>query len=108
MRKKRKNATVAKSSGVHEIIGLLVVSLGLFLALTIYSMGNSSGVVGLWVYPVIKGLFGIVSYILPIIITIIGILVIIARYKTINRPKLLLSILSIYFFLCFIHLLYRL
>lgn len=106
MRKKRKNATVAKSSGVHEIIGLLVVSLGLFLALTIYSMGNSSGVVGLWVYPVIKGLFGIVSYILPIIITIIGILVIIARYKTINRPKLLLSILSIYFFLCFIHLLY--
>ncbi len=106
MRKKRKSGTAAKSSGIHEIIGLLVVSFGLFLALTIYSLGNSAGVVGLWVYPIIKGLFGIVSYLLPIIIIVVGILIIIARHKTINRSKLLLSILSIYFFLCFIHLLY--
>jgi S-DNA-T family DNA segregation ATPase FtsK/SpoIIIE len=106
MRKKRKNGTAAKSSGIHEIIGLLVASLGLFLALTIYSLGNSAGVVGLWVYPIIKGLFGIISYILPIIIIIIGILVILARYKTLNRSKLLLSIFSVYFFLCFVHLLY--
>ena len=106
MRKKRKKAVNTNNSGIHEIIGLLIVSLGLFLTLTIYSQGNSAGVVGLWAYPIVKGLFGIISYILPVTIIIIGILVIAARSKKINRSKMLLSILSIYFFFCFIHLLY--
>lgn len=106
MRKKRRKTAASKMSGMYEIIGLLIASLGLFFGLTIYSRGMSAGVVGQLFYPVLKGLFGILSYLLPIIIVIMGILIIIARHRKINHSKLVLSILTIYFFLCFIHLFY--
>lgn len=106
MKKKRRKTAASKRSGMYEIAGLLTVSLGLFLGLTIYSQGLSAGVVGQFFYPVLKGLFGIVSYILPIIIFISGILIIVARHRQINRSKMILSVLTIYMFLCFVHLLY--
>ena len=106
MKRKRSKTAAPKKSGIHEITGLLIVALGLFLGLTIYTKGISTGAVGSLVHPITKGTFGIVSYLLPIVMVITGILIIIARQKTINKSKLLLSILSIYLLLCIIHLLY--
>lgn len=106
MRRKRSKTAASKRSGTYEIAGLLTVSLGLFFGLTIYSHGLSAGVVGQFFYPVLKGLFGIVSYVLPIVIVISGILIIAARHRQINRFKMALSVTTIYLFLCFVHLLY--
>ncbi|MGI6571400.1 MAG: DNA translocase FtsK [Caldicoprobacterales bacterium] len=106
MRKKRRKTAASKRGVKYEISGLLTASLGLFLGLTIYSRGLSAGAVGLLIYPVLKGLFGIVSYILPVIIVIAGILIVAARSKKLNRSKLALTVFSVYFFLCFVHLLY--
>ncbi|MGI6538727.1 MAG: DNA translocase FtsK [Caldicoprobacterales bacterium] len=106
MKKKRGSTIPFRRNGLHEIIGLLTASLGLFIGLSIYSRGKSAGVIGSLVYPFIKGLFGIVSYILPVLIVSIGILVIISKKKIINRSKIYLSLLSVYLFLCFIHLLF--
>ncbi len=106
MRKKRGKTAASKRSVMYEITGLLTASLGLFFGLTIYSKGHSAGVIGKLFYPVLKGLFGILSYALPIIILITGILIIVARHRQFNRSKMVLSIVTIYFFLCFIHLLY--
>lgn len=106
MRRKRSKTAASKRSGTYEIAGLLTVSLGLFFGLTIYSHGLSAGVVGQFFYPVLKGLFGIVSYVLPIVIVISGILIIAARHRQINRFRMALSVATIYLFLCFVHLLY--
>jgi hypothetical protein len=107
MRKKRRKTAASKMSGMYEIIGLLIASLGLFFGLTIYSRGMSAGVVGQLFYPVLKGLFGILSYLLPIIIVIMGILIISSQAQ---KDSTILNwyylfLLSIFFF-AFIHLLY--
>ena len=71
-----------------------------------YSQGDSAGVVGQFFYPILKGLFGIISYILPVIIIFAGIAIILARHRQVKRVRLVLFISTIYFFLCFLHLLY--
>jgi len=106
MKKKKNRAEASKRNGMHEIFGLLTASLGLFFGLAIYSRGLSAGVVGALVYPVLKGLFGLVSYIIPVVIIFVGILIIAARNKRINRSKLILSVLMTFAFFCIVHLLY--
>ena len=63
MGKKRRKKNTLKRSRIHEIVGLLTASLGLFFGLTMYSQGDSAGVVGQFFYPILKGLFGIISLI---------------------------------------------
>lgn len=106
MGKKRRKKNTLKRSRIHEIVGLLTASLGLFFGLTMYSQGDSAGVVGQFFYPILKGLFGIISYILPVIIIFAGIAIILARHRQVKRVRLVLFISTIYFFLCFLHLLY--
>src|SRR5665647_3399271 len=90
---------------MHEILGVIIASLGLFSVFALY-FEDRTGKVGPVFSDLLKGLFGLTAYILPVIIITIGILVIIAYHKNINRSKLVLSIAAIFFFLCLLHLFY--
>jgi len=106
MQKRRRKAASQKRNRTHEIIGLLTASLGLFLGLTIYSQGHSAGVIGQFFFPILKGLFGIVSYAMPIITFFTGIIILLAHHKQVKLSRLMMFILTIYFFICFVHLIY--
>ena len=105
MKKKKTKSQRPKKKAMHEILGVIIASLGLFSVFALY-FEDRTGKVGPVFSDLLKGLFGLTAYILPVIIITIGILVIIAYHKNINRSKLVLSIAAIFFFLCLLHLFY--
>lgn len=105
MKKKKTKSQRPKKKAMHEILGVIIASLGLFSVFALY-FEDRTGKVGPAFSDLLKGLFGLTAYILPVIIITIGILVIIAYHKNINRSKLVLSIAAIFFFLCLLHLFY--
>lgn len=107
-KKKRKTTKKRKATNKnrvkHEALGVFIIGLGLFTLFSIYT--NSTGIFGYHYRRILMGLFGIVAYAMPIIIMLIGILVIVSYYKTVNKSKILLSIMSFTFILCIIHMAY--
>ncbi|HPT79050.1 MAG TPA: DNA translocase FtsK [Candidatus Atribacteria bacterium] len=103
MKKKKKRNRTRKNKAVHEIIGVVTTSLGLFLGLAVYFPGYA-GSVGSTVCGVVKGLFGLAAYVLPFVTIITGILIIIAYHRKVNRSKLILSIVTVVLILGLIHL----
>src|SRR5690606_24443352 len=100
----KKNKVANKKRIRHEVFGVLLIGLGLFTLFSIYT--NTTGIFGYYFRRTLMGLFGITAYAIPILIIIIGILVIVAYYKKINKSKIVLSIMSFIFILCIIHMLY--
>jgi S-DNA-T family DNA segregation ATPase FtsK/SpoIIIE len=105
MKKKKSKAAAPKKNGMHEIAGVLTASLGLFFGLSVY-FEEDAGAAGPIVSGFLKGLFGIAAYILPILTVAAGILLIMARKRNVNRAKMILTIVTVYFLLCILHLLY--
>lgn len=101
-KKKKRTADIKRRK--HEAIGVLLMGLGIFTFFSIYT--NTTGIFGYHFHRILMGLFGIVAYAMPVIIFIVGILVIVANYKTINKSKIILSIMSFVFILCIIHIFY--
>lgn len=100
----KKNKVANKKRIRHEVFGVFLIGLGLFTLFSIYT--NTTGIFGYYFRRILMGLFGITAYAIPILIMIIGILVIVAYYKKINKSKIVLSIMSFIFILCIIHMLY--
>ncbi|HZJ83402.1 MAG TPA: DNA translocase FtsK 4TM domain-containing protein [Clostridia bacterium] len=87
-----------------ELIGVIIIGLGLFALLSVYT--TSAGTVGIHFNKMLKGLFGIVAYIVPPFIILLGILIIMSYHKTLNKLKLGLTILFIFLSFQLIHLIY--
>lgn len=105
MKRKKKRNRTQKNKALHEIIGVITTSLGLFIGLAVYFPGYA-GSVGDYICRVIKGLFGLAAYVMPLVIIVTGVLVIIAYHKKVNRSKLILSIITVVLILGLIHLLF--
>lgn len=92
----KKNKVERKNNRKYELVGVTIIGLGFFALLSIYT--SSAGLVGIHFDRLLKGLFGIIAYIIPIFIVLIGILTIMSYHKTVNRAKLglvfLLALLS--------------
>lgn len=88
----------------HEVVGVLLLGLGFFAFLSMYTA--SAGIAGSYLKKALMGFFGILGYIMPFGICIIGALVIVAYYKKVNKTKLRLSISSLIFIICIIHIIY--
>ena len=99
---KRKNNR--KDNRKCELIGVIIIGLGIFALLSIYT--TSAGIVGIYFDRLLKGLFGVIAYIMPPFIVITGILTIMTYYKKINRAKLGLVLLFIVLSFHLIHLFY--
>lgn len=91
-----------KDSKRNEIIGIILIGLAAFIAITIYLQVDS--IFGDLIQNLIFGLCGVLGYIVPIILGIIGVLVIMARKKKTNTGKLVLLALAVYFVFALLHL----
>ena len=98
-RKKKRKKNTTKTG---EIIGIVIIGLAVFTAITIYfSVGS---VFGDMIKGLIFGLCGIIGYVVPIILGVIGVLFIAARKKYPNASKLVLLALAVFFVFSLIHL----
>lgn len=78
-----------KTAKNREIAGLVIITLGVFFALTIFT--SSTGVVGQVVEPVLFGIFGVFGYIIPFLLMIFGVMVIISRKKHVHTKKVVFA-----------------
>src|SRR5947199_983091 len=85
VRTKRRKGKQQKSEQQHELIGLGLVALGIFLASILY-LGWGGGMVGEWIAYVVTGAIGAAAYVAPIALTTVGALMV-ARSALIDvRP----------------------
>lgn len=104
--KKRKSTKKSKTSKLnHEIIGLIILGIGIFCIVSVYT--QSAGIAGEFINNTLKGLFGVFSYVLPFLLGITGVLVIMSYKKKSNKIKITLTVLLVVISVCFIHLLYN-
>ncbi|NLJ41661.1 MAG: DNA translocase FtsK [Clostridiales bacterium] len=103
-RAKRNTKTRNKNTRIHELIGIIIIGLGLFAILSVYS--ESAGEVGKHFGNALRGLFGIIAYIVPIFIIFTGILVVVSYNKAINKSKLFLVLFFFVLSFPMIHLFY--
>ncbi|MEA4852713.1 MAG: DNA translocase FtsK [Christensenella sp.] len=97
--RKRRKKNNAKTG---EIIGIIIIGLAVFSAITIYfSIGS---VFGDMIKGLIFGLCGLVGYVVPVILGVIGVLFIAARKKNTNAGKLFLLALAVFFVFSLLHL----
>lgn len=88
---------------IHEITGILIIAFSVLLAVSMYA-GLSSAVPKA-LSDFFFGLFGVVGYVVPILLLVLGILIIAAKKKKKNRLKMVLLIIGVYCLLSFIHML---
>ncbi len=102
-RKKTKKIRTRKKNKIyHEVTGVLLIGLGLFTFISLYT--SSAGIVGMHLQKGLMGLFGLVAYIIPAFLLVIGFLSIIAYHKRINKFKLFLVICSVILAIIIVHL----
>ena len=63
--KKTKAKRKRKNNLKYELIGIFVIGLGFFALLSIYT--SSAGIIGVYFDRILKGLFGIIAYIMPLL-----------------------------------------
>ncbi|WP_066648190.1 FtsK/SpoIIIE family DNA translocase [Christensenella timonensis] len=98
-RKRKKKKSTSKAG---EIIGIVIIGLAVFAAITIYfSVGS---VFGDMIKGFIFGLCGVIGYVVPVILGVIGVLFIAARKKYPNAGKLVLMALAVFFVFSLVHL----
>ncbi|MEG2189106.1 MAG: DNA translocase FtsK 4TM domain-containing protein, partial [Christensenella sp.] len=97
--KKRKRKNTNKK---NEIVGIVIIGLAVFLAITIYM--NIDSVFGNVIRDAVFGVCGVIGYVVPIILGVIGVLFIIARKKSKNTGKLILLGLTMLFVFSLAHL----
>lgn len=96
-RKKKKT-----ESKRNEIIGIVVIGLAAFAAITVYF--NIDSVFGNLIKDAIFGMCGMLGFIVPLLLGVVGVLTIAARKKTVNRSKLILMVLTIFFVFSLVHI----
>ncbi len=96
-RKKKKS-----DSKRNEIIGIVVIGIAAFAAITVYF--NIDSVFGNLIKDFIFGLCGVLGYIVPILLGAVGVLFIAARKKNANAGKLVLMGLVLFFIFSIAHI----
>lgn len=100
MAQRKKNTK--KQSRKNEILGIVIIGLAIFCAITIYF--NMDSVFGVLIKNVIFGLCGMIGYVVPFIIGFAGVLIIMARKKKTNAGKLVILWLCVFFVFSLVHL----
>ncbi|MBM7581464.1 S-DNA-T family DNA segregation ATPase FtsK/SpoIIIE [Caldicoprobacter guelmensis] len=104
MSKKKERSSKSDSRIYHEVIGVLLIGVGLFALISIYT--NQAGIVGKYLKQMVMGLFGLVGYAIPLLLVISGMLTILAYRKRVNKLKLLLIVLTVVFVMSITHISY--
>jgi len=78
-----------KTAKNREIIGLVIITLGIFAILTIFT--QSTGIVGKVIKPVLFGIFGFLGYIIPFLFIVLGTMIVISRKKHVHTLKVVIA-----------------
>jgi len=92
--KKPSPKPVKQNKPLGEIAGVIVIAIGIFLLVCVY-VKTDTGLLGGALRDVLMGLFGLFTYIVPFVFILLGILVIAARNKKVNKGKAALIVLLI-------------
>lgn len=77
-----------------EIAGVIFIAIGIFLLVCVY-IQTGTGLLGGALRDVLMGLFGLFTFVVPFLFVVLGILVIAARNKKMNKGKLALIVLLV-------------
>ncbi len=77
-----------------EIAGVIIIAIGIFLLVCVY-IQTDTGLLGGALRDVLMGLFGLFTYVVPFLLILLGILIIAARNKKVNKGKAALIVLLI-------------
>ena len=69
-----------------EIAGVIMIAIGIFLLVCVYIHTNT-GLLGGALRDVLMGLFGLFTYVVPFLLIVLGVLIIAARNKKVNKGK---------------------
>ena len=103
--KNSKKEALLQAQSKREIIGVVLVALGLFLCVSLYS--DAVGVIGEAMKNCFFGIFGVAGYLAPISLIVAGILVIIKSEKETRPAVLVLSMLGVLSLLSILHIMMR-
>lgn len=89
MAAKRKPAAKKTHKLSNDFIGLLLIAIGIFSLISVFFLGNTDkvGSVGPVVKDILFGLFGLIAYVIPLLLIVVGWLVMISWKKSLNRGK---------------------
>lgn len=96
------NKTKQEKSHLGEVAGVIFIALGIFLGICIF-LQTDTGILGGAVKGVLFGLMGLVAYLAPFLFVFLGILIIAARKKSVNKGKVWLVVLLVFSILSLIH-----
>ena len=77
-----------------EIAGVIIIAIGIFLLVCVY-IQTGTGLLGGALRDVLMGLFGLFTFIVPFLFILLGILIIAARNKKVNKGKVALIALLV-------------
>ena len=85
-----------------EVAGVIIIAIGIFLLVCVY-IHTDTGLLGGALRDVLMGLFGLFTYVVPFLFILLGILVIAARNKKVNKGKAALIVLLVVSILSLTH-----
>jgi S-DNA-T family DNA segregation ATPase FtsK/SpoIIIE len=100
--KKPSPKPVKQRKPLGEIAGVIIIAIGIFLLVCVY-VKTDTGLLGGALRDVFMGLFGLLTYVVPFLFIVLGILVIAARNKKVNKGKAALIVLLIISILSLTH-----
>lgn len=100
--KKQQNKQQHDKGHLGEIAGVIFIALGIFLGICIY-LQTDTGILGGAVKDVLFGLFGLFAYLAPFLFITLGILIIAARNKNVNKGKVWLVALLVVSLFSLVH-----
>jgi S-DNA-T family DNA segregation ATPase FtsK/SpoIIIE len=92
--KKPSPKPIKQRKPLGEIAGVIFIAIGVFLAVCVY-VKTDTGLLGGALRDVLMGLFGLFTYIVPFVFILLGIIIIAARNKKVNKGKAALIVLLI-------------
>ena len=93
-KKSTKKQAITEPKRHGEIAGIIMIALGIFLGVCVY-IKTGTGLLGGVARDILFGLFGLFTYAIPFLFVVIGILIIAARSKRINKGKTALWVILV-------------
>lgn len=104
MARKKKTQASEGYRLVNEVAGVLLIALGIILGISIYS--SSKAMFAVWMHSFCFGVFGVLGYIVPVLVGLGGVLAIVARKYKPRAYQVIMCVLGILSLLAFVELCY--
>lgn len=102
MPKGKKTKQIKTQRRMGEATGIIFIAVGVFLGVCVF-VRTDTGLLGGAARDVLLGLFGFLTYAVPFILVVVGVLIIAARSKKINKGKVALMVLLVISILSLTH-----